>query len=446
MTQTDTRGGVAAVLIRFSLPLIISGILQQLYNWADAFIVGHAVGESALAAVGATTAVSVFFTMAITGFTQGLSILAAQRFGSGDRAGLRPILSTFLVVLLPLAVLCAALGVWASGSLLHLLHTPENILAFAGDYLRIIFIGVPFLAAYNLYSALLRAMGDSRAPFYAVVVSSLANVALDLWFVAGLGMGTAGAALATTAAQAVSFGMALVLVARRTGLLQPKLSFFRMHGALLRLILRLGIPSALQMTIAGFSWLVVTFLVNQYGVDVSAGNGVAIKIKDICQLFISAMASGATTMIAQNLGASKFERAKDVMYTAMKITCAMAAAMIVLVELFAPQMAAVFTNEAAVRDAAVLNLRIEILGQVFYAVFLVYHALMLGAGDTWWVFLSSFANCIVFRVVLSLLFNHLWGIYGLYAACAVAPSISVPLGWLYTRSGVWRRSLAKTEK
>lgn len=158
------------------------------------------------------------------------------------------------------------------------------------------------------------------------------------------------------------------------------------------------------------------------------------------------MASGATTMIAQNLGASKFERAKDVMYTAMKITCAMAAAMIVLVELFAPQMAAVFTNEAAVRDAAVLNLRIEILGQIFYAVFMVYHALAIGAGHSTFAMLSSFANCIVFRVVLSLLFNHLWGIYGLYAACAVAPSISVPLGWLYTRSGVWRRSLAKTEK
>ena len=220
MTQTDTRGGVAAVLIRFSLPLIISGILQQLYNWADAFIVGHAVGESALAAVGATTAVSVFFTMAITGFTQGLSILAAQRFGRGDRAGPRPILSTFLVVLLPLAVLCAALGVWASGSLLHLLHTPENILAFAGDYLRIIFIGVPFLAAYNLYSALLRAMGDSRAPFYAVVVSSLANVALDLWFVAGLGWQVAGAAAATVLSQGAMALFILVYAHRRYPLLR----------------------------------------------------------------------------------------------------------------------------------------------------------------------------------------------------------------------------------
>ena len=105
------------------------------------------------------------------------------------------------MVLLPLAVLCAALGVWASGSLLHLLHTPENILIFAGDYLRIIFIGVPFLAVYNLYSALLRAMGDSRAPFYAVVVSSLANVALDLWFVAGLGWQVAGAAAAPVLSQ-----------------------------------------------------------------------------------------------------------------------------------------------------------------------------------------------------------------------------------------------------
>jgi len=307
-------------------------------------------------------------------------------------------------------------------------------------------LGMVFVFGYNALSAVLRGVGDSRTPLLIIGVATVVNTVLDLWFVAGLGMGTAGAALATTAAQAVSFGMALVLVARRTGLLQLKLSFFRMHGALLRLILRLGIPSALQMTIAGFSWLVVTFLVNQYGVDVSAGNGVAIKIKDICQLFISAMASGATTMIAQNLGASKFERAKDVMYTAMKITCAMAAAMIVLVELFAPQMAAVFTNEAAVRDAAVLNLRIEILGQIFYAVFMVYHALAIGAGHSTFAMLSSFANCIVFRVVLSLLFNHLWGIYGLYAACAVAPSISVPLGWLYTRSGVWRRSLAKTEK
>ena len=121
----------------------------------------------------------------------------------------------------------------------------------------------------------------------------------------------------------------------------------------------------------------------------------------------------------------------------------MAAVIIVVVELFAPVFVSAFTSDPEAAHYAVLNLRVEIVGQIFYAIFLVYHALMLGAGDTWWVFLSSFANCIVFRVVLSILFEHFWGVEGVYAACAIAPSISVPVGMYYTRSNRWRKSLAK---
>mgnify|MGYP001728783360 FL=1 len=446
MITDMSQGRPAAILWRFTIPMLLSAVFQQLYNVADSVVAGRFVGEDALAAVGASFPITMIFMAVALGSNTGCSVIISQLFGAKETARMKTAVSTSVIAILALSALLTAGGFLFCEPLMRLLGTPENVFADSQLYLNVYIGGLTFLFLYNICTGVFTALGDSRTPLLIIGVATVVNTVLDLWFVAGLGMGTAGAALATTAAQAVSFGMALVLVARRTGLLQPKLSFFRMHGALLRLILRLGIPSALQMTIAGFSWLVVTFLVNQYGVDVSAGNGVAIKIKDICQLFISAMASGATTMIAQNLGASKFERAKDVMYTAMKITCAMAAAMIVLVELFAPQMAAVFTNEAAVRDAAVLNLRIEILGQIFYAVFMVYHALAIGAGHSTFAMLSSFANCIVFRVVLSLLFNHLWGIYGLYAACAVAPSISVPLGWLYTRSGVWRRSLAKTEK
>ena len=155
------------------------------------------------------------------------------------------------------------------------------------------------------------------------------------------------------------------------------------------------------MTIAGVSWLVVTFLINQYGVDVSAGNGVSIKIKDFCQLFTSAMATSASAMIAQTLGAGLYDRAKNVTDTAMKITVAMSLTIIVLVELLAPQLAGLFTSDENVRLAAVQNLRIEIVGQVFYAVFMVYHALAIGAGHTAFAMASSFVNCIVFRVVLA---------------------------------------------
>ena len=127
----------------------------------------------------------------------------------------------------------------------------------------------------------------------------------------------------------------------------------------------------------------------------------------------------------------------------MRLALCMAAVIIVVVELFAPVFVSAFTSDPEAAHYAVLNLRVEIVGQIFYAIFLVYHALMLGAGDTWWVFLSSFANCIVFRVVLSILFEHFWGVEGIYAACAIAPSISVPVGMYYTRSNRWRKSLAK---
>ena len=187
----------------------------------------------------------------------------------------------------------------------------------------------------------------------------------------------------------------------------------------------------------------MTFLINQYGVDVSAGNGVSIKIKDFCQLFTSAMATSASAMIAQTLGAGLYDRAKNVTDTAMKITVAMSLAIIALVELLAPQLAGLFTSDENVRLAAVQNLRIEIVGQVFYAVFMVYHALAIGAGHTAFAMASSFVNCIVFRVVLAAAFNHFWGLTGIYLACMIAPASSVPLGYFYTRSNVWRRSLVQ---
>ena len=134
------------------------------------------------------------------------------------------------------------------------------------------------------------------------------------------------------------------------------------------------------------------------------------------------------------------------MYTAMRMALAMAAVIIVVVELAAPVLVGAFTDDPQAIHYAVLNLRIEILGQVFYAIFLVYHALMLGAGDTWWVFLSSFANCIVFRVILAITLEHFFQIEGVFVACAIAPSISVPVGMYYTHSGRWRKSLTTRDR
>ena len=197
-------------------------------------------------------------------------------------------------------------------------------------------------------------------------------------------------------------------------------------------MLKLGIPCAVQMTVVGLSWLAMTFLINDYGVEASAASGICAKVKDVALMFTLALYTAATTMIAQCLGAKKYDRASRVVHIAMRISLGVTAVLIVLIELFAPQILAIFHPDAATMTLAVQNLRIEILGQIFYASFMVYNALPLGAGNTMFALGSSLLNCIVVRVVLALILNHLFGLVGIFWACAIAPASSVPFGVPFT--------------
>ena len=200
--KQDSRG-IFLNLVSFSLPLVLSGVLQQLYQWADAFIVGNVEGELALAAVGSTTSIkNLAVTVIITGFCLGLSILLAQRFGEGRRDEMRRILSSFSFLLALVFLIAAALGTMFTRQILTLMNTTADTIDLAEDYLSIVFSGVPFLAVYNVFSAVLRSCGNSRAPFYAVLVSSAVNVILDVIFIAVLGWSVSGAAAATVISQA----------------------------------------------------------------------------------------------------------------------------------------------------------------------------------------------------------------------------------------------------
>ena len=200
---------IVHTLVNFSLPLIGSGILQQLYNWADAFIVGNVEGELALGAIGATTTIINFYIMAIIGFTLGLSILVGQKFGKGEMEYINKILAIFSVLLGLLSVIIVLFSVKHTLFILQALHTTEDIIVSAQIYLQIILLGIPFLAIYNVYSAVLRGIGDIRAPFLAVLISSVINVVLDIVFVVILRWGVEGAAAATVFSQ---IGMTLFLV------------------------------------------------------------------------------------------------------------------------------------------------------------------------------------------------------------------------------------------
>lgn len=322
---------IAATLFRFSLPLILSGILQQLYNWADAFIVGNVEGELALAAIGATGTVINFYLMAITGFTLGLSILFAQKSGSGEWDFLPKLLSSYSVILGILFFLFAAAGARLASPLLRLLQTTPDTLPLAECYLRILFFGVPFLALYHVYSAALRGIGDSRAPFLAILLSSVVNVALDILFVALLRWGVAGAAAATVISQAAMTIFLVIYAVRK----HPPLHWQLGRGMLDRTALvqgaRMGFPPMIQSSVSAFGSLLLQKFMNGFGTQTVAAITTAYRVDSIILLPIINLGAGISTIVAQSYGAGEQRRTRKIFAVGTVIMAAVSLLLTVLV-------------------------------------------------------------------------------------------------------------------
>lgn len=439
--QTNlTEGSVWRQLLRYSWPVILSSVLQSVYSMVDMYIAGIYVGSSGISAITNGGQVMGVVTAILVGLSNGGNIMIGQYFGLGDTKKRTETTGSFFTLFIIIGIGALLLILSLSGPFMRIMNAPS--LYEATSYMSICSLGIFFIAGYNAINALLRAVGNSRTPMQIIIASSLMNVGLDILFVGGFGWGVAGAAIATVISQGLSLALALIYLLRHGFEIFPfSRAVFRPRAVYIKPILRLGIPCAIQMSVAGLSWLMVTYLINGYGVLISAASGISNRIKDLSQTFINAMSVAAASMIAQNLGASKFDRAKQVFNKAMILSVSMASALIILAEVFAPYLVGIFTDEADVVTAGVLNLRIEVVGQLFYSIFFIYHALMTGAGHTKMVLLSSFTNCILFRFILSNIFNRLWGVTGVYIACAVAPLSSVPVGYFYYRSNRWRRTL-----
>lgn len=442
--QNDlTQGSITRTLMQYALPFIVSNVLQAAYNITDMIVAGQVCGSAAQSAIGNCTTVTSLLTQVIIGLATGGSILIGQYFGAKQESEYQRTTGNLfklgvlvgLVVSVVLYLLADQIMIW--------MNAPA--LAQSQLYMRICSIGMFFITVYNAACAALRAVGDSRRPFICVAVSVGLNILMDVVFMAGLDMGVAGAAWATVIAQIISSVMAVYFLWENKPLFGLSKQTLKIQGEKVRHILKLGVPCAIQMSVVSIAWIVVTTLVNSYDVDVSAASGVTSKISQFCQLFSAAMYSAVSGIVAQCAGAKDYERIRKVVYRAISITLGVTIVLVVFVELTAPGLVAIFTPDPVTRSYAALNLRIDILGQLAFAIFMVYHGLAVGVGNTWFVFFSSFCNCILARLLLAVLFNHFFGLMGLYWACAIAPFVSVPLGFWYERSNRWMRSIAQRE-
>ena len=305
----ERYGGIARELIAFSTPLILSGVLQQLYNWVDAFIVGHVEGELAMGSVGATSTSVNLFVTAITGFTLGLSVLMAQRHGARDDRQIPRILSAYAFILGGIFLVISIPGHFFAGELLELLDTTEDMLPLATHYLSIIFLGLPFLAVYNVYSAALRALGDSRAPFLAVVVSSVVNIALDILLVAVIPWGVRGAAIATIFSQAAMTIFIIGYAIKK----HPTLRFKPGRGmsdlSCVAEGVRFGLPPMIQSSLTATGSLLLQSFMNSFGSDTVTAITTAYRVDTIILLPIMNLSSGISTLSAQSHGAHDDARA-----------------------------------------------------------------------------------------------------------------------------------------
>jgi putative MATE family efflux protein len=313
--QDLTKGSIAKTLALFTIPLILSGLLQQLFNWVDAFIVGNVEGESALAGIGATTSLYNLFVTVIVGFTSGISVLTAQRYGMGEREQLKDILSSFVFLLGAAFLAITAIGIPLTAPILTLLDTPADIFSIGKSYMQIMFLGIPCLAIYNVYAAVLRGLGDSRAPFLSVLVCSGLNVLLDILFVVVLPYGATGAAAATVISQAAMTLFVIGYTLRKYPLLRFPFRRSSPNGLILSSGTMFSLPPAVQAGTTSLGNIFLQRFMNGFGEQTVAAITTAYRVDCVIILPIINFGSGIATIVAQNIGAGNEKRAQETLKT-----------------------------------------------------------------------------------------------------------------------------------
>lgn len=439
MDRSITEGPIVKRLLLFAFPIFASNFFQQMYNIADAAVLGNFVGEGALAAVSETGYVVNILIGFFLGLGVGAGILISQRAGAGDREGLSKAVHTCIALCLCAGAAMTFIGIGISPWMLRLINTPADVMDYGVTYLRIYFIGTVPVMIYNLGGSILRGIGDSKRPFYYLVVSSLLNVALDLLFVAGFHQGVAGAAWATVLSQSVSAFLILRRLLRTDEAWRLFPGKLRFHAESLKQILRIGVPAGMQMVIGQFAHLIMQTQINSFGSGAMAGIGAGSKINNFILLPIEAVGLALSTFTGQNFGAGKPARAYRSTRACAALTSGGALLLSGLVWIGMEPLIRIFTQEPYAVGAAVVFLSVSVPFYAFYAVEVSIAGSLRGAGYTAPPMLFNLVFYCGLRVFLMLAVMPLWHDIRLIGICYPASWLaSSTANCLYYRFGNWR--------
>lgn len=444
--QDMTEGKPMSVLLRFSIPLLIGNFAQQMYNTVDSIIVGRYVGDKALSAIGTTLPIINLLLVFLMAISTGAGIMVAQYYGAKDKESLSKSIGNAMTLVFISSLLVMALAIPSAGSLLKLTKTPAETFDLAHSYLTIILWGTLGLAYYNIVAGILRGLGNSVFPLLILLLTSCLNVVLDLWFVAGLGWGVAGAAWATIISVAVSAVICIVKLYRMRDVVRIDGAGLIPRRNLTTQLLRLGLPAGATQAIFSMSMVFVQALANSMGYQVVTCTTAVMRIDGFAMMPNFTFGMAIATFVGQNIGANKLDRVNRGTKDILRISLTASFMLVALLMIFGRNLIGMFTTTEEIIRLGIRQLRILAVGYVAVAITQVFGGIMRGAGDTMPTMWISLLSTVGIRVPLAYLWAWLTRSATYPQGSPDAVFFSLLLSWvagsvgtyLWYRRGTWK--------
>ncbi|MBQ7121471.1 MAG: MATE family efflux transporter [Clostridia bacterium] len=447
MVTDLTNGSVTKLLLKFAFPLFVSNALQAIYNIVDMIVVGQYIGGDGMSAVSIGGDVLHLLTFVAMGFSSAGQVLISQDVGAKRMDAVRKTIGTMFTFLLGISVVISVGCYFVRSLMLDLLNTPVESYAFTMDYTVTCIFGLFFIYGYNIVSAILRGMGDSRRPFVFIAIAAVVNIVLDLWFVAGLKMEVFGAALATVISQGLSFVIALIylFINKKSFGFDFKPASFKIDPQAFKKLVALGVPMAIQSAAINFSKIVLTSWINLYGVVFSALSGLYNKINMMIGIVSQSFTTAGSTMVGQSLGAKKYDRVPKIMKVVLYSSVLISSLLAVALFFFSEPIFRMFTGDEEVLAIASIVVLPAILNMYGSATRSVSFSLMNGSGNAKLNFAVAIIDGIISRIGISALLGFAVGMgcQGFWYGDALAGYMPMVIGLVFFLSGRWKK--AKSE-
>ena len=419
-----TQGSVFWHLFQFALPLVAGNLFQQLYNMVDTWVVGNYVSNEAFSAVGTVTPIIMMLIGSFSGLAGGAGVVIAQYYGAKKLDRVEKAVHTSITLTVILTVVFTLAGIAMTPVMLRFMKTPDEVFGQSSAYLTIYFAGMAGLLFYNMGAGILRAVGDSKRPFYYLVVAAVLNTVLDLVFVIKLHMGVEGVAYATIIAQGISAILVMVTLLRTSSCVRADVKKLQIHLPVLRQIIYVGFPAALQMAVTAFSNVFVQSYINQFGADAMGGWTAYAKVDPFVYLPMQSLALAATTFVGQNLGRGQMERARKGVRTALIMAIVSTVILSSTIVIAAPQLVIFFNDKPEVVEYGTMFLRRMIPCFVVICASEIYAGALRGAGNSRTPVLIMLGSYVLFRQCYLYVMSN-------YISNSILPlALGYPIGWL----------------